>query len=162
MIRKANAGDAAAIVGIYNYYVTDTTVSFETEPVSVSEMERRINDISAHFPYYVMEVDGIIIGYAYAHEWKERSAYSGAFETMVYIDRHCKGNGYGRQLMERVIDGCREIGAHALIACITADNTESLAFHRRLGFEPASRFRQVGRKFNRWLDVIDMELILPE
>ena len=151
--------DAERIASIYNKYVSTTTITFETEPVSAEEMRGRINSISSAFPYFVYEYDGVVLGYCYAHLWKEREAYSKTLETTVYLTPESCHKGIGNLLMCRLIDECRSRGYHALIACITADNLSSLRFHQRLGFRQVSRFPKVGRKFNRWLDVIDLELV---
>ena len=160
MIRKALATDAEAIAGIYNHYVLNTTVSFENEAVSVEEMRSRIEHISASFPYFVDEEDGQIAGYCYAHPWKERVAYCHTLETTIYLSPQYQRRGIGSLLMRRLIEQCRADGHHALVACITGGNEGSVALHGHLGFQQMSLFREVGRKFGQWLDVVDMELIL--
>ncbi len=160
MIRKVKEEDAAEICGIYNPFVSESTVSFEERPVEVEEMKRRIREISEHCPYLVYEEAGSVMGYSYAHPWKIRAAYSTTMETTVYVSPEAEGRGVGTVLMKRMIEECRRMGVHSLIACITSDNERSIAFHEKLGFEAVSRFREVGRKFNRWLDVTDMELLL--
>lgn len=159
-LRKVREEDAAQIAAIYNVYVTSTTVSFETEPVSVEQMRGRIAAISADFPYFVYELQGRVAGYCYAHPWKERAAYSQTLETTVYLSGDCCGMGIGTSLMRRLIGECRSRGFHTLVACITAENERSIAFHKSLGFEQASHFVQVGRKAGRWLDVVDLTLLL--
>lgn len=160
MIRNVRAEDAAAIAEIYNYFVLNTTVSFETDKVSPSEMARRIRDISAVFPYYVHEGNGEINGYGYAHLWKERQAYCRTLETTVYIAPSCHGRGIGREIMRRLIEECRHRGFLVLVACITADNIPSRRFHQSLGFRQVSLFEGVGFKFGRRLDVADYQLTL--
>lgn len=161
-IRPVGLDDAAAIAEIYNYYVTSTTVSFETEPLSEAAMRSRIKSLAGQFPYLVCEVDGAVAGYCYAHPWKERAAYNFTLETTVYVSARYHRRGIGSRLMERLIDECRRRGVHALVACVTAENEASCDLHLALGFRPVSCFRQVGRKFGRWLDVVDFELLLPE
>ncbi len=162
MIRHVTPADAAEIAGIYRHYILKTTVTFETEAVGEEEMRQRIADFSAHGLYFVYEEGGRIVGYCYAHPWKERKAYCHTLETTVYVSPEAHHRGIGRKLMERLIEACRETPAHALIACITGENTASIAFHRTLGFEEKSHFTEVGNKFGRWLDVIDMELLLTK
>ncbi len=159
-IRKVAAEDAAAIAGIYNRYVTATTVSFETEPVSEEQMRVRIAQISAGFPYFVYEREGRVEGYCYAHPWKERAAYSRTLETTIYLAPEFCGRGIGTRLMQYLVEECRSRGFRALIACITADNERSIEFHRSLGFKSVSHFAQVGYKQGRWLDVVDLERLL--
>lgn len=160
MIRKVRIQDAADIVAIYNRYIVDTTVTFETEPLSVDEMQKRITTIASSFPYFVYEFEGRVVGYAYVHLWKERAAYSRTLETTIYLDPDIRHSGIGTKLMHHVIDECRCLDYKVLIACITAENGESLEFHKRLGFVQVSHFHNVGEKFGRLLDVIDMELQL--
>lgn len=160
MIREVRADDAAAIAAINNYYILNTTISFETEALSEAGMADRISEVTELCPYFVYEEDGRVTGFCYAHPWKAREAYRVCCETTVYVAPDCRRRGIGRALMERLISACRKRGTHALIACITGDNTASCDFHASLGFERVSYFREVGRKFDRWLDVTDYELIL--
>ena len=146
MIRKVKEEDAAEICGIYNPFVSESTVSFEERPVEVEEMKRRIREISEHCPYLVYEEAGSVMGYSYAHPWKIRAAYSTTMETTVYVSPEAEGRGVGTVLMKRMIEECRRMGVHSLIACITSDNERSIAFHEKLGFEAVSRYREVGRK----------------
>lgn len=94
----------------------------------------RITQISANFPYFVYEIDNEVVGYCYAHLWKERAAYRYTLETTVYLSTKHIGKGIGRLLMQRLIEKCRESGYHALIACITKGNETSYALHAKLGF----------------------------
>ena len=159
-IRRVVPEDAGRLAEIYNEYVLRTTISFETEAVTEAEMKSRIEAIFSAFPYFVYEYDGVVQGYCYAHPWKERAAYSKTLETTVYLAPEACGQGVGKLLMERLIDDCRARGFHSLIACVTAENSTSVRFHERLGFRQVSRFAEVGLKFGRWLDVIDLQLVL--
>ena len=160
LIRPVRPDDAAAIAAIYNPYVTGSNATFETESVTAAEMRRRVEDIAAHCPYRVHETGGEVDAYCYAHPWKQRAAYSATWETTVYVapDRH--GQGIATRLMAELIVRCRDLGCHALVACITGGNAASIALHERLGFVQVSRFREVGRKGGEWLDVVDYELLL--
>ena len=161
-IREVTLEDAKAIADIYNIYVKDTDITFETEPVSVEEMRERIATISAHNPYLVYEMEGEIAGYCYVHGWKERAAYQYTVETTVYLSPKYFRKGIGRKLMERLIEECRTYGFRALIACITDGNEVSFILHEKLGFKKVSHFEKVGRKFDRWIDVVDYELLLED
>ena len=101
-----------------------------------------------------------MVGYAYVHRWKERAAYVHTLETTVYLNPDLRHSGIGTTLMQHVINECRAQNYKVLIACITVDNSDSLEFHKHLGFTQASLFHNVGEKFGRFLDVIDMELQL--
>lgn len=160
MIRKVTIQDAQTIADIYNVYVLNSVATFETEPVTLQEMCRRIEEISAKYPYLVYEEDGKILGYCYAHSWKTRAAYSRTLETTVYVAAVSQKRGIGKELMKHLIDECRQTGAHVLIACVTGGNEGSVTLHQKLGFRQASHFRQVGKKFGSWLDVVDFQLLL--
>ena len=160
MIREVKPDDAADIVTIYNRYIAETTVTFETVKLSTVQMQQRIKEISHHFPYYVYETEGKVVGNAYVHQWKERAAYAKTLETTIYLSSDVKHAGIGSALMQQIIKDCRQLGYKVLIACITGENLESIQFHKKLGFVQASLFHNVGKKFGRWLDVVDMELQL--
>jgi len=159
-IRPVKPSDSVEIAAIYNEYVLNTTISFETDAISVPDMVARIENISCRYPYYVCETGGCVCGYCYAHPWKERAAYRHTLETTIYINRNSRHAGIGRMLMNKLIEDCRNLGFIALVACITADNTDSISMHSRLGFSQVSHFKNVGLKFGKKLDVIDMELLL--
>lgn len=160
-IRQVTPADSEAILNIYNHYVTDTVISFETEPLTLDEMSRRIESISASYPYFVCEnPDGSIAGYCYVHQWKERAAYSKTLETTIYLSPDSTGSGIGHELMETLIDACRAAGFETLIACITYGNHASCRLHEKLGFTRVSHFHRVGRKFGLSLDVVDYQLTL--
>ncbi|NDW19033.1 N-acetyltransferase family protein [Dysgonomonas sp. 216] len=160
MIRHVEPKDVKFITNIYNEYVRNSVVTFETEPVSENTMRSRISEISSQFPYFVYETDGEVIGYCYAHAWKEKAAYKYTAEVTVYLSPLFRGKGIGKELMLRLIDDCRENGYHALIACITSENKTSSSLYLKLGFKQVSYFKEVGMKFERWLDVSDYELLL--
>lgn len=160
MIRKVTPDDAQAITDIYNPFITHTTVTFETEPVSVDEMRRRIVTLSADYPYYVYEHQGQVLGYCYLHAWKPRVAYARTLEVTIYLAPEAQGHDVGRSMISRLVADARQLGVQALIACITEENTHSMAFHRAMGFKQVSHFESVGYKFGRMLDVVDFELLL--
>ncbi len=152
---------APAIAEIYRWYVENTAISFELTAPSVQEMKRRIEEISRRWTYYVYrDEQGQVLGWACAHPWKEREAYNPTFEDTIYLHPDIKGLGIGSRLLRHVIDDCREMGVHSLIACITASNMASIEFHRRFGFKEASFFKEVGYKLGAYHDVIDMQLML--
>ena len=110
MIRDVRSEDAEAIASIYNYYVVQTPVTFEEEPVTASQMAVRIDDVIAtSLPWIVLERDSIIVGYAYATKWKARSAYRFSVESTVYLARHAVGQGLGTYLYQGLIDRLRAI-----------------------------------------------------
>jgi L-amino acid N-acyltransferase YncA len=160
MIRTATAADAAAIINIYNHYIATTTISFEENPVTEQEMAQRIKDVSASLPWYVEEQDGVVIGYAYATPWRARSAYRFSVESTVYVATSHAGQGIGKRLYQTLIADLRQRGIHVIIGGIAQPNAASVALHESLGFEKVAHFKDVGRKFEQWVDVGYWELQL--
>ena len=160
MIRKVTQADIRDIVLIYNYYIENSTITFETSPVSYEEMANRIADISEKYPFFVYVDSGKVVGYCYASSWKKRAAYSKTVESTIYIVEDFQRRGIGGILMKKLIDELREKSFHAVIACITIPNPSSIGLHERLGFRQVSAFKEVGYKLGKWLDVGDWEMLL--
>jgi phosphinothricin acetyltransferase len=160
IIRAVTPADAPALAAIYNHYVLNTIITFEETPVPDEEMARRIRKVTARFPWFVAEQDGAVTGYAYVNTWRTRAAYRHSVESTVYLRPDAVGRGLGRRLFETLIAECRERGLHTIIGGIALPNPASIAMHRRLGFHEVARFREVGRKFNRWIDVAFWQLML--
>jgi L-amino acid N-acyltransferase YncA len=154
VIRSAHPSDAEAIVGIYNYYVANTTITFEEQPVSAEEMRRRIDVIqAAGLPWLVLEEAEQVLGYAYASKWKERSAYRHSVEISVYLKHGIQARGLGSRLYEALFSALAERGIHAAIGGIALPNEASVRLHEKFGMKQVARFEQVGYKFGQWLDV---------
>ncbi|NYE61600.1 phosphinothricin acetyltransferase [Duganella sp. 1224] len=160
MIRPATPDDAGAIAAIYNHYVATTTISFEERAVTVDEMAQRIRDLGAILPWLVREDHGRVTGYAYATRWRVRSAYRFSAETSVYVEQGRGGQGIGSALYTALLDALRARGVHLAIGGIAQPNPASVALHERLGFVKVAHFSEVGRKFERWIDVGYWELKL--
>jgi len=161
MLRSATVIDAPAIAGIYNHYVLNTIVTFEEDPVSPSEMVGRIADLAAAgLPWFVWEENGQVLGYSYASKWKSRCAYRYSVESTVYLDQAATGRGLGTKLYTALIDELRQHKIHGIIGGIALPNEASVALHEKLGFEKIGQFREVGWKFEKWIDVGYWELIL--
>lgn len=160
MIRNANIEDAEQICEIYNYYVLHTIVTFEETPVSKEEMKSRIETTIQKHPWIVYEKDNQILGYAYANEWKSRCAYKFSVESTVYLNKKSHGLGIGSLLYKELIERIKLQNLHAIIGGISLPNDASIALHEKLGFEKIAQFREVGYKFNKWIDVGYWELIL--
>lgn len=153
MLRAVTAGDAAAICAIYNPYVRDTVITFEYEPVSEAGMTQRIRDYTALYPWLVSAVDGKVAAYAYATRWRTRAAYDYALESTVYVDKAYTGRGIAKPLYLALLNELRARGIHAVVGCIALPNDASVALHEKCGFVKVAHFPQVGRKFERWVDV---------
>ncbi len=159
-IRDVRDDDAQAICDIYNYYINETIITFEEEPLAVTEIEQRINTISADYPYIVAEDAGSLVGYAYANYWRTRSAYRHTVETTIYLDQQATGKGYGKPLYVALLDRLRSEGFHVAMGVIGLPNTASEVMHEQLGFRRAGHFKEVGKKFGKWADVAYWELQL--
>jgi L-amino acid N-acyltransferase YncA len=160
MIRVCKAGDATAIAGIYNHYVRETVVTFEETPVSAAEMTQRIAEVGARFPWLVSEEGGAVVGWAYATAWKTRSAYRFSVETTVYLATSHQGRGIGAALYRALLDDLRARDVHSVVGGIALPNPASVALHEKLGFTKVAHFAEVGRKFDRWVDVGYWQLFL--
>jgi L-amino acid N-acyltransferase YncA len=160
MIRPATTADAAAIAGIYNHYVLNTVITFEEEPISVSEMTERIKEVTAALPCLVVVEEGKLLGYAYANKGKSRCAYRYSVESTVYFDPAATGRGLGTQLYTALIAELKQRSLHGIIAGVALPNAASVALHEKLGFQKIGQFKEVGWKFNQWIDVGYWELLL--
>lgn len=159
-IRTVKPTDAKAIVDIYNYYIENTTITFEVEPLTEEDMRIRIQDISEQHPYFVCESDGVVLGYCYVSFWHKRCAYHNTLELSIYVDHNRRGQGVGHLLMCKMLDTLRNSTCHVVMACISIPNESSVGMHEKFGFKQVSHFKEVGNKFDQWLDVGDWELIL--
>ena len=159
MIRDANTKDASFICAIYNPYILNSTISFETEPVTEKEMVDRISS-NGKLPWLVYEENEQILGYAYACRWRVRRSYRYSVESGVYLDSEATGRGLGTLLYTELINRLKTMNIHAVIGGIALSNPASIALHEKLGFEKIAHFKEVGFKFNQWIDVGYWELIL--
>jgi L-amino acid N-acyltransferase YncA len=149
------------IAHIYNYYVENTVITFEEDPVSTQAMAARVVEIqNLSLPWLVAEVDAKTVGYAYAGKWKARSAYRYAVETTVYLEQGQQGRGLGTELYAALLPNLRDQGMNVAIGGAALPNDASVALHEKLGFEPVGTFRQVGFKHGRWVDVAYWQLVL--
>ncbi len=145
--------DASDICAIYNHYITHTTITFETSPITPAVMHQRLQNYARTHHVLVGEVEGKILGYAYASPYRQRPAYQYSTETSVYLKQGHGGCGYGRLLYETLLDTLTSNGFHTAIAGIALPNEASLRLHEKLGFQKVAHFAQVGRKFDQWIDV---------
>jgi L-amino acid N-acyltransferase YncA len=161
-IRLATPADADAIAAIYAYYVSQTPISFEVAPPPVDEMRGRIERTLQRFPYLVYEVDGRVVGYAYAGRHHERAAYDWSCEVSVYVENGMHRRGIGRALYAALLALLRRLGYYNALAGITVPNDGSIGLHTAMGFRHAGLNRNVGYKDGRWWDVAYMEASLQD
>ena len=152
-IRPCTPDDVDDICEIYNHYVRNTTITFEENPVDHSEMLERVESYTQTYPWYVCEVEGKVIGYAYATKWKERSAYKHSVEVTVYVKHLLTGKGYGKALYMALLNALYKMNCHLILAGIALPNDASIKLHESYGFKKVAHFSEVGRKFDSWIDV---------
>lgn len=156
-IRTATAADAPSILEIYIPYIEKTTITFEYEIPTLEEFTQRIVTTLQRYPYLVAEVNGKILGYAYAGVYKGRTAYDWSVETTVYVKENCPVKGIGSQLYQVLEEVLQQQNIRHLLACITAGNERSVKFHQKFGYEEIGTFPNIGFKFNEWCDVLWMQ-----
>ncbi len=155
MIRAVTDKDAQAICDIYNYYITDTVITFEEEIVCEEQMRERILCVNSEgLPWLVAEdAQGRLLGYAYATKWRQRFSYRFSVEVTVYLSLKYVGNGLGSQLYQALFSQLKAKGIHSVIGGITLPNEASVAIHEKFSMKKVAHFTEVGFKFNQWLDV---------
>ena len=160
-LRPATKRDLPAILEIVNYNIMHTTAVYDYEPKTLNDIKHWfIEKQQAGWPVLVAEEDGIFLGYATYGTFRVKAAYQYTVEHSVYVSPALTGKGIGKKLLCRLIELAKEQELHSMIGCIDADNKASILFHQRLGFTTAGVLKEVGYKFNRWLDLQFMELLL--
>lgn len=161
-IRNSRDGDIPAITAIYAHFVRHGTGTFEEVPPTEAEMSARRQHVLAEgMPYLVAELDGEVVGYAYATVYRTRSAYRFTAEDSVYVHHAHARSGVGTALLAALIQACEAIGCRQMIAVIgDRANEGSIRLHERFGFQPAGELKSVGWKFGRWLDTVRMQRTL--
>lgn len=168
-LRIATVEDARELLGIYTPFIEKTAVTFEYEIPSVEEFASRIEQVLQEYPYLVAQMDGKIVGYAYAGRFKPRIGYRWAVETSVYVDESKKKMGIGKalyQALEEILKLQNILNMNACVAYPIKEDehltTNSAQFHKRLGFRVVGEFHQSGYKFNRWYNMIWVEKHIGE
>ena len=161
-IRPARVADIPVITRIYAHAVEHGTASFELTAPDEAEMARRMQALlDGKFPYFVAELDGAVVGYAYASLYRTRPAYRFTVENSVYVAPEIHRRGIGKALLIELIEACTALGFRQMIAVIGDSNqAASIGVHRACGFQPAGNLRNIGFKFGRWLDTPLMQLSL--
>ena len=161
-IRPASLDDAAAIHAIYVEQVLHGTASWEYEPPTLAEMTQRMRAVlDGGFPYLAADLDGALAAYTYVSTWRARIGYRFTVEDSIYVRADLRGKGVGKRLLTRLMQDCADRGAKNVIAVIgDSANLGSINLHRACGFEHAGLFKNVGYKFDRWLDSVWMHRVL--
>lgn len=164
VLREASVADLAAMRLIYAHHVLHGTASFEIVPPSLEEFERRFQSVrDSGLPWVVAELEGRLLGYAYATSYRPRAAYRFTVEDSVYVEKSAQRRGVGRALLSAVIEGATRAGKRQMVAVVgDSGNHGSVALHERLGFRRVGTFAALGFKFGRWLDCVLLQRSLGE
>lgn len=157
-------GDISAITAIYGHHVRCGRASFETTPPTSADMTGRIDALlAADYPVLVAEIDGTVLGYAYAGPHNARGGYRLTVEDSIYVHHDAMRRGIGRALLQALIMTAREKGYHQMMAVIgDSANASSIELHRAHGFRHIGTAREIGFKFGTFLDVVYMQLPLTD
>jgi len=159
-VRRARLDDAEALRAIYNQEVTTSTVTFDLVPRSEAEQRAWLAERSGAHAVVVAEDGGVVLGFGSLSPYRDRPAYTTTVEDSVYVRRDVQGRGVGRALLGELVEVATASGFHTIIARVVGGHEASLALHRGLGFELVGTEREIGRKFNRWLDVVILQRLL--
>ena len=152
-IREATVGDIPQIVAIYNHYVENTLITFDTELYSTAVFTEKITTLQQDYPVLVAYQADTILGYAYASAWKTKAAYKHSAETTIYMHPDHHGKGVGLRLYHSLLSSLPLFEIVNAIACITIPNEVSIKLHKKLGFHKIGKFDKVGFKMEEWVDV---------
>lgn len=153
LVRKIDLNDAERIREIYAFYVENAVISFESKAPTSEEIKVRIEQITAIYPWLVYELDGLILGYAYASQHRPREAYQWSVDVSVYVVSGHQKRGIGRILYESLLEELAQLGYANAFAGIVLPNEASVALHERMGFERIGIYRKVGFKRGSWHDI---------
>jgi L-amino acid N-acyltransferase YncA len=159
-IRMARLSDAEGIRAIYNVEVTTSTSTFDLTPRTLAEQEAWLREHAGAYPAIVAVENGEVIGFGALSPFRDRPAYATTVEDSVYVRADWQGRGVGKALLTELLRLAAAHGFHAVIARIGGHNDASIALHRSCGFEIVGVEREVGRKFGRWLDVVEMQRLV--
>lgn len=160
ILRPATRADLPAINAIYNHYVLRSTCTYQTIPSTEVEREEWFDAHGAKHPVIVAELDGTVVGWGSLSKLHSRQAFANSVEDSVYLHHEHVGHGLGKMVLVELLRLAREIGHHTVLGAISGDQAGSLALHEKLGFEKVAHMREVGFKFDRWLDVVWMQKML--
>jgi phosphinothricin acetyltransferase len=159
-IRPATVDDCPAINDIYNYYVRTDTCTYQTEPDTLAERQAWLARHGGAHPVLVAEQAGEVVAWGALSPFRPRGGYRFSVEDSVYVRSDCMRRGLGRSLLSELLRLAREHGHRTVIAVISAEKAGSVALHEQFGFTSAVVLREVGYKFNTWLDVAFLQLML--
>ena len=153
MIRALDIKDTRAILEIYNYYVLNSTVTFDIDPITFDAFSEKLKLISADYPFIVFEENNEILGYAYGSRFRPRPAYNYVAESTVYVKHTTHGKQIGTKLYAELIKLLKETNLHTVLGVLTIPNDASIKLHEKFGFEQVANLKEVGFKFGEWQNI---------
>ena len=159
-VRPATPADLAGAAAIYDEQVRTGISTFDLEPPPVSYWEQHLASTEPGDHFLVAADDGEVVGFAYSSAYRTRPGYRLTREVSVYLAERARGQGLGRRLYDDLLDRVRADGIHVALALVAVPNPASVALHEACGFEHLGTMREVGRKFDRWLDTAWYQLVL--
>ncbi len=153
MIRPFDIKDIKVLLDIYNYYVLNTIVTFDIKVLSLETFTEKVNHINAKYPFIVFEENGNILGYAYGSKWRPKPAYNHTVESTVYVKHGEHGKQIGSKLYTELLSLLKQENYHVVLGGLTLPNEASVRLHEKFGFKQVAHFKEVGKKFDKWLDV---------
>ena len=161
IVRNATENDLPQILEIYNDVIVNTTAVYDYEPHTLEMRKEWFKTKQQQgFPVFVAEENNIILGLSSIGPFRAWAAYKYSVENSVYVASDCRGKGIGKLLLQPLIETAKQLRLHTIIAGIDASNEASLKLHRYFGFNEVAHFKEVGYKFNRWLDLKFLQLII--
>ncbi|MBX9571492.1 MAG: GNAT family N-acetyltransferase [Candidatus Obscuribacterales bacterium] len=161
LLREAEERDLPRITEIYNQSVLSSTATFDLVEEKLEARQRWFQEHQKDgLPIFVIEKDSSIVGWASLSYYHSRCAYRQTVEPSIYIDASYRKHGYGKQLMNRLMTAAAENGYHAIVALVCSENDASIKLAQVYGFEQVGRLKEVGYKFDRWLDVSILQKVL--
>jgi len=162
-IRDATDADVEAILRISNAAIAETTANWDVVPETAEQRRAWLHERQGHaLPVLVATEDGVVVGFASYGPFRSRAGYANTVEHSVYLDSSGQGRGTGTSLMEALIERARKDGVHVMVGGIDGANAGSIRFHERLGFTATTALHEVGRKFDRWLDLVFVHKVVSE
>ena len=152
MIREVTYSDTGMTAEIYNYYILNSIITFELDPITPEEIMNRMEKYKEVGPYLVYEENGEIIGYTYVSKFRERNAYEHSFESTIYLKNGFGGNELGSRLYSELLAHV-SLKGHTIISRIALRNEASVKLHEKCGFRKVGHFSEVDKKFGKWIEV---------
>jgi L-amino acid N-acyltransferase YncA len=162
-VRSATPADLVAVAAIFAPFTTTTVVTFDEVPPTPEQWAQKLAGTEARgLPFLVAELDGDVVGFAYAGPWRTKAAYRHTVEDTIYLDPRARGRGVGTRLLSALLDACTVAGVRQVVAVVADDPAAaaSIPLHRRLGFTPAGTLHDVGFKHGRWVSTVLLQRTL--